>query len=83
LSIISTWYKGSEIYTKILSVNEMYDIYNFIVKHEVEEEYEYRINPDQEFENNLYAILNFLDDYIVDKDYLMPILGVRKTLTGY
>jgi hypothetical protein len=45
-----------------------------------EEEYEFRINPDQEFENNLYAILNFLDDYIVDKDYLMPILGVRKTL---
>jgi len=102
LLIISTWYKGSEIYVKIISDNKIYEIYNFIKKHEIEKEikivsrwraaeefrgsfillidenkFEYKINPDQDFENNLYSILNILNDLIDEKEYIMPIKGVR------
>jgi hypothetical protein len=102
LLIISTWYKNSEIYVKKISDNEIYDIYNFIKEHEIEQEikligrwraaeefkgsfiliindnnYKYEIHPDQDFENNLYTVLNFLNNLIDEKEYMMPIKGVR------
>jgi hypothetical protein len=34
------------------------------------------INSSQKFGTHLYAVLNFLNDYIEDKEYFMPISGV-------
>jgi hypothetical protein len=89
------------IYEKILSVDEICDIFNFIMEHEIEnivpetqgyaydtfegsiiinindKIFENVIKSNQEKRNNLYTILNFLNNYIGDKEYCMPIMGVK------
>jgi ferritin len=35
------------------------------------------IYSSQKFETNLYAVLNFLNDHIEDKEYFMPIKGIN------
>jgi hypothetical protein len=100
--LVSHGFDG-EKYGRLLSDNEMNNIYNFIKEHEIEneikkvtewsssgdfygffilniddKEHEYRIIDRQETENNFYTVLNYLNDYIEDNKYYMPIMGIEK-----
>jgi hypothetical protein len=53
-----------------------HDFRGSIIIHIDDKAFENTINSSQKFETNLYAVLNFLNDYIEDKEYFMSISGV-------
>jgi hypothetical protein len=53
-----------------------HDFRGSIIIHIDDKSFENTINSSQKFETNLYAVLNFLNDHIDDKEYFMPISGV-------
>jgi hypothetical protein len=55
-----------------------HDFYGSIIININSKIYENEINSTQEFNNNLYKILNYLNDIIEDKTKFMPIYGVEE-----